>query len=127
MTYLVGDEKPSLEDLAHHGVKGMKWGVVRKNLNDVHAEKVRAGIRINERVASGKGSRTDKAKVALGTPVGRLATRGLKGAAAKNAQLQRDHLKHLDTGKATVHDVLQKYGSLTALDVAAAVVRTHNG
>lgn len=27
MTDLNGQDKPSLEDLAHHGVKGMKWGV----------------------------------------------------------------------------------------------------
>lgn len=26
MTEFVGAEKPSLEELAHHGVKGMKWG-----------------------------------------------------------------------------------------------------
>jgi hypothetical protein len=27
MTIILGAEKPSLEDLAHFGVKGMKWGV----------------------------------------------------------------------------------------------------
>lgn len=26
MTYIVGQDKPALTDLAHYGVKGMKWG-----------------------------------------------------------------------------------------------------
>lgn len=26
MTYIIGQEKPSLDDLSHFGVKGMKWG-----------------------------------------------------------------------------------------------------
>lgn len=35
MTIFLGQEKPSLEDLAHHGVKGMKWGVRKKELSSV--------------------------------------------------------------------------------------------
>lgn len=32
MTYLMGEEKPSLkETLEHHGVKGMKWGVSKND------------------------------------------------------------------------------------------------
>jgi hypothetical protein len=27
VTHILGQEKPSLDDLVHHGVKGMKWGV----------------------------------------------------------------------------------------------------
>jgi len=30
MTEIVGAEKPSLEELAHYGVKGMKWGQHKK-------------------------------------------------------------------------------------------------
>lgn len=35
MRVIVGAEKPSLEEvLEHHGVKGMRWGVVRQRLAD---------------------------------------------------------------------------------------------
>lgn len=34
---LGGDDKPSLEDLAHFGVKGMKWGVRRELKRDARA------------------------------------------------------------------------------------------
>jgi hypothetical protein len=63
MTYL-GEEKPSLEELAHFGVKGMKWGVrnveraagYTDSQRDADAKKYgkRAPGRVDKRVAKGK-------------------------------------------------------------------------
>lgn len=55
MTYL-GEEKPSLEDLAHFGIKGMRWGV-RNDQEDTHhsqtsATNIEPGINKNTRAAA---------------------------------------------------------------------------
>lgn len=36
---IVGESKPPLAELAHYGVKGMKWGVIRDKLSSVMAVK----------------------------------------------------------------------------------------
>lgn len=46
-TYFVG-AKPSLEDLAHYGVKGMHWGV-RKDYKDAQKNFSRASVVVNDR------------------------------------------------------------------------------
>lgn len=41
MTYIYGQEKPSLDTITHHGIKGQKWGVRRaakRNLTSVSRE-----------------------------------------------------------------------------------------
>ena len=45
-----GDEKPSLEDLAHHGVKGQRWGVrkSRPSATEIHAARQRQEKRITK-------------------------------------------------------------------------------
>lgn len=43
------EEKPSLDELVHHGTKGMKWGQHKQKELDYH-----------NKIASGKGSRLDK-------------------------------------------------------------------
>jgi hypothetical protein len=47
---IYADEKPSLEDLAHHGVKGMKWGQrkARPSTSDIHDARARQASRQNE-------------------------------------------------------------------------------
>lgn len=41
--------KPSLESLAHHGVKGMKWGTHKKySTAEIHDARARQGSRIHE-------------------------------------------------------------------------------
>lgn len=42
MNKVYADEKPSLEDLEHHGVKGQRWGVRNRQLNRASRQKDRA-------------------------------------------------------------------------------------
>lgn len=47
MTLLYGEEKPSLEELAHYGVKGMKWGQRKKYSTDqIKDARARQGSRV---------------------------------------------------------------------------------
>lgn len=62
MTF-TGHEKPRLEDLAHHGVKGMHWGV-RKDKPRSTPEKSRKGLK---KAAVILGSAAAAAAIAVGT------------------------------------------------------------
>ena len=67
---MLGQEKPSLEELIHFGVKGMKWGThkqsKRYSTDNVNADFQKFGTRgvkrINERVKSGR-SHEDAVKI----------------------------------------------------------------
>lgn len=57
MTEFVGAEKPSLEELAHHGVKGMKWGEHKKKfsteeIKDARARQASRAHRLNDKAAT---------------------------------------------------------------------------
>jgi len=43
-----GDEKPSLEELAHHGVKGQRWGVRKSHpsATEIHSARKRQEARV---------------------------------------------------------------------------------
>lgn len=65
---IIGEEKPSLEDLMHHGVKGMKWGVVRNlqrnhTLNKASRQRDRAAIKThNAKIDANQNKAIDKAR-----------------------------------------------------------------
>lgn len=46
---IIGAEKPSLDELAHFGVKGMKWGVIRDDMKRNH--QLNKASRARDRVA----------------------------------------------------------------------------
>ena len=101
MTILMGDEKPSLEELSHHGIKGMKWGVRREGR-----------LELNRRVASGSGSKIDKLRVAA-TQVSADSVRrsgGLEKAAANKVKELEDRKARIERGQASVGDYLALHG-----------------
>lgn len=101
MTEFVGAEKPSLEELAHVGVKGMKWGKRRQRRLDRVA-----------RVASGTGSVSDKVRV-FGTEVSAASSSrngGFKGAVASRQRELEGRKKRIEAGQGTVKDLLALHG-----------------
>jgi hypothetical protein len=57
---IVGQEKPSLDDLIHFGVKGMRWGVIRDKTSD-------ASSRIKNKVSSLDKKKLKKAAIITGS------------------------------------------------------------
>ncbi len=113
---MIHDDKPSLEDLMHYGVKGQRWGV-----RNVHLEKVKKATDKLDRVASGTASTREKLSVAARTSLLDLATQGgLKGASAKNSQILKDHAARVEAGKSTIRDGLLVYGGVSARDLVKA-------
>lgn len=113
MTYL-GQEKPSLEDLAHYGVPGMKWGHRKARTGLIDKKTARL-----DRVASGKGSVLDKAKTLSGASAHRLITsRGLKNEAARKSADLKEQKQRLATGHAKIADILKAYGTVSVVDLA---------
>lgn len=113
MTYSY-EEKPSLEDLSHHGVKGMHWGVKKARTGNIDK-----ATKVLDRVAGGHGSKLDKVRVAGSSSVGNLIKSGgvKKEAARQSADLKAQRAR-LVAGKATMGDMLKAYGSVSLLDIA---------
>lgn len=108
------------DELAHYGVEGMKWGV-RK----AHTGQLEKPIARLNRVAEGKGSLYDKARVASDSSALRLVTsKGLKGEAARRAAKLEAHRDRLATGHATAMDILKAYGSVSIVSLARAAKKS---
>lgn len=120
MTTVVGQDKPSLDELTHHGVKGMKWGVrnVARGTGQAYVDRHQPALQRLEKVASGTAGKGTKARVALTqVTVGQLATRGLKGASAKNAERLAGHLERVQSGHLKGKDILALYGGIRLSDI----------
>lgn len=98
------------EFLAHHGVKGMKWGVRRSQveLDRLAGRRESKKARL-DRVASGKASAKDKVRTAAELGGVRIALGGgLSGAAAKKASSMRMKDAKKEAKKEAVKKVLEK-------------------
>lgn len=111
------EEKPPL---AHYGVKGMHWGVQKAHTGDL----VKPIARLN-RVADGKSSLLDKARVVSDTAVYRAPTLlrkgGLKKEAARRSGIVTAHRDRIANGQASVTDLLKAYGSANLISIARSI------
>jgi hypothetical protein len=92
---------PVEEFLAHHGVKGMKWGVNRE-----------ARLGRLTRVGAGTATRGQKVHTVL-TDIGKNEIKrsgGLKEAAAKKAGTLEERKARIQSGKATTKDFIALHG-----------------
>lgn len=69
MTKVLGGEKPSLEDLTHYGVKGMRWGERRRTIHQARRKAGKLADDVDDKEAayvtakkSGKASAISKAR-----------------------------------------------------------------
>lgn len=116
------EEKPSLDELAHFGVKGMKWGVKK-----AYTERITKKTDRFDRVASGKGSFGDKARTLATTSTHDLAAgRGLKGAASIRSARDKAHLDRINNGHAKLKDVLRMVGTVSNRDIGKGLVYAKN-
>lgn len=99
--------------LLHYGKKGMKWGI-RK----AHQIKVSERAARSRRVAEGKGSKLDVARVAARTSGYDLVKgRGFKGAALNSAKREEQHIQRITSGRSTVRDILKESGGILFLNI----------
>jgi hypothetical protein len=105
---LEGD--PIVDFLEHHGVKGQKWGVRRKqNRIARQVKRQQGGIDRYRRVAKGKGSLGDKLTVGLNTSLyERLREGSLQNVAKSDLETQRRIQKDILNGKRKTRALLLK-------------------
>lgn len=109
MTYLTGDEKPSLDDLEHHGVKGMHWGQRKARATGPEIRTARSKVHLE---ADKVRQQAKKAKQAAGT----------KSASRENAKLSKmkvDFLNNPDRATAARMTRGEKFASILLTGVAS--------
>lgn len=101
------------DNISHHGVKGMHWGVRKARTGNIDKETARL-----DRVAKGGGSVRDKALALNSAKLTKVVRKGgLRSEAARNSADLKAQKQRLATGHATVKDVLKAYGSVSLVDV----------
>lgn len=122
MTTMLGVDKPSLDEIEHHGVKGMRWGVRRARGVGSEVRSAYSGRMLKaadnwQAVAEGHGTRGQRFRTAMSTPVYKLATGQRKSFAGKQATELRAHVDRINNGQAKVKDILTVNRNLRYSDI----------
>jgi hypothetical protein len=113
----MSQRNPSPGELAHYGVKGMKWGVKKARTGDL-----RKGTILLDKVAAGKGTPLENMAVIQSSRWKDLSIKngGFRGGAARrSAELKAEH-DRIANGKATTKDMLRAYGGVSIFSIAAS-------
>lgn len=110
-------DKASSQELAHYGVKGMKWGYRKARTGGLQRRSARL-----DRVASGKGGiRDNVAVLATTNPLAVAASRGYKNDVKRRSNNHKAAVERLATGKAKVSDILKAYGTVTPVGLVRSM------
>ena len=96
-----------MNELYHHGVKGMKWGVRRyknKNKNTTRTEKLHLGIDKNGNINLIRGKTTKEAKIAFA-----IKSSLFVGGMALTSYVAK-HPSAIEKGEKTVKNLLKRKG-----------------
>lgn len=117
---MMGVEKPSLEELQHYGIRGMKWGVRKGSLAErfrgVVADKAQRDERVLTRRVEGRSKGVEE-KVASAKD--RILSGGKKRMIAKDKERikqKREIQARAAKGTLKVRDILSGIGTLSGLD-----------
>lgn len=111
------DEKPSLEELAHYGIRGMKWGVrrgglgsrLRGSLADKRQREVSVATRMRENRSKGLDEKLGRGITRVAAVTKNRFNKTLdKQISKKSAQMKR-----LESGRLKAVDVLAIVGHLS--------------
>lgn len=112
------DEKPSLDDLVHYGVPGMKWGVKKARTGDVAVATSRL-----DKIADKSASRLNKTIFFAfeATPYRMIKSGGVAKEAKRQSDLLKAHSERLATGQATFRDLVTAYTHVSLISVAKSM------
>jgi hypothetical protein len=110
--------KPDLSELAHHGVKGMKWGVRRGSLRErargAVDDSFQRRIEGNRAIATGNAKARDRLRSAVTTPTGIIPSKTI---AARRVRILEDRRARFSEGNATARDILAVVGHAGTSDL----------
>lgn len=119
-----GQEKPKPEDIAHYGVRGMKWGVRRGGLssrlqgvakdNAYNREKI-----LTRRIQDRPSSLEEAVASGVSTAV-HLGKKRADASAKKQIKKAQDRQKRIEEGHAKVQDILAGLGRARYVDLVVS-------
>lgn len=104
---MIHEEKPPLDELVHHGVKGMKWGVRKgsyPSTSEIHGARNRLQKQQNKISKQRRKVVKETIKRSSKAPVARAKLKDMKKSMLKNPD--RVTALHMTNGEAALHALL---------------------
>lgn len=117
---MVGDEKPSLEELAHYGIKGMKWNVRRGGLLSRYRGAIADNAQQREKILTRRvENRSKGVEERLASNVDRLlgGRKRMVRRGKKEIARLRQRQARIKRGEMTARDILSGLNNVSVLDL----------
>lgn len=117
-------EKPSLDELAHYGVRGMKWGVRRGGLGarfkGALSDRNQQQTAILTRMKEGRGKGLDEKLGAAISTAANLGRNRRNKVIDKQLGKLEDQKRRIESGKLKARDILESLATTSVLDLAVS-------